>query len=607
MNYNKYNIFSVILSFFVITRILFSLELESSIFSTGMLFDIFIFSSISYLILKLPLPLLFSRLSALLIALIFLSVCIVDSIYFKYFEMLFSKNDIAGIEWLRQGHSEYDLQVSSFIFISSLLYLGASILIFKLDKKIPKSKYSYLFSVLFIIPLISIGITSNQKYDSNFEYYKSNKFLFDDKKECVKYLDRFGYSIYRITDIALETKEFEGKDNFDKIYYHFNNGKVKQKNPMSGKYKNYNLITILAESLDTRFVTPELTPNLYKLINRSMTFNNYFTPVFQQGATCNSEFMLVTGITSTPVSGWGNNMCNVYPDNIFPFSIANQLKENGYNTYYFHSYSSKFYNRNKIIPNYGFEVYKFPHNLRKVTSRKDSSIINFFDTYVDYSKPFYVDTLTYSMHGGYKADYPHHAEKVDKYFEGQEVEKEIKMYTRKIVEFDVFIGKLLQKLKDEKVIDNTLIAIFPDHHLYLMSRNIYLKHLKKLNLPAKGKEIHRQKLIIYDGSNEKIVSDKPGSTIDLCPTLLNMLGVKANYDYFFGQDIFEKKNNYILFPNKTITDGENWLYLNGKYKGDSNKIEDMKDALKSKVEDLEIQKEILKTDFFKTLIKPKEN
>lgn len=49
--------------------------------------------------------------------------------------------------------------------------------------------------------------------------------------------------------------------------------------------KDYNLITICAESFSPWFISQELTPTLYKLTHEGFVFTNYYQPGWGQSTT----------------------------------------------------------------------------------------------------------------------------------------------------------------------------------------------------------------------------------------------------------------------------------------------------------------------------------
>ena len=67
-----------------------------------------------------------------------------------------------------------------------------------------------------------------------------------------------------------------------------------KKNKYTGLYKNKNLILFMAESFNSIAVDENLTPTLYKLVNSSFTFNNFYSPVIL--STIGGEFQELTGL-----------------------------------------------------------------------------------------------------------------------------------------------------------------------------------------------------------------------------------------------------------------------------------------------------------------------
>ena len=51
---------------------------------------------------------------------------------------------------------------------------------------------------------------------------------------------------------------------------------VHEVNDMTNSYEGYNVITILGETLETRFINETLTPNLYMMRENGLSFDNFF-------------------------------------------------------------------------------------------------------------------------------------------------------------------------------------------------------------------------------------------------------------------------------------------------------------------------------------------
>jgi lipoteichoic acid synthase len=405
------------------------------------------------------------------------------------------------------------------------------------------------------------------------------------------------------------------------IYSYFNNrGFEKEVNNQSGIFKGYNYISIVAESTDFKFFDEYITPNIYSLLQNSIVYDNFYTVEFHEGATCNSEFSLLTGLFPLGVKNWSVNVCDVYNENTFEFSFPNQLNKEGYDTYYFHSGYELFYNRYKLIPNYGFKKDAFKDDLRRdfhynLNENFDSNSIEFFEKYINYDNLFYANYLSYSGHGGYDESLsPKHENYVNEYikirFPHKNIHPKIKVYYQKIYEFDLFIGELLDLLIEKNVINNTIISITRDHHPYMMYDACYSDHVVN-NLEYDEKYTNTYHLlqndfILFNPKLTHKVESKVFSSVDVTPTMLKMFGVKADYTYFVGKDITLSSNNYIYIPENKfldnpdlITDGTYYFASEFDNNVPKNKLKTFENEFEKKFLDNNFAKDILDTDFFR--------
>jgi len=388
-------------------------------------------------------------------------------------------------------------------------------------------------------------------------------------------LHDFSYVLDNIEKVEDEKVKKELKE----VYEVFNNNPFHYKNDYSGRYAGYNIINIIGETLEIRFAHPELTPNLWHIMNNSMYFENYYVSEFQEGATCNTEFMSHAGLFPVVTSIWSGNMCqneNTTND-IFKYALPAQLQANGYNAYYFHLGYRGFYNRGNFIPNFGFnkDNIKFMQDLGYYNHVTDEHNIEFFKKYVDFSKPFYVSNLTYSMHGGYDEDSlgvtNESANRVLKalnkdlaYFSDM---IQVFYYLQKLTYFDDYLGELLNLIKEKGVEDKTIINIYRDHSPYMMNNDHYTKYMKDYHpeLDYRKDSIKRfnHPLLIYNCGNPKQeIIPYAGSSIDLVPTFLNLLGfdeTNACYRHFMGQDILS--GNALAFLSQQSTSNTNNLVI----------------------------------------------
>jgi phosphoglycerol transferase MdoB-like AlkP superfamily enzyme len=112
-------------------------------------------------------------------------------------------------------------------------------------------------------------------------------------------------------------------------------------------------------------------------------------------------------------------------------------------------------------------------------------------------------------------------------------------------------------------------------------------------------EVMRQDLIIYatNMTTGEVIST-PGSTVDITPTILNLINSDSEFGYFIGQDLLSGNANYILFADLTISDGSNILYLDETYNGNASNLSILETALEERITALEIQKKLLTCDYF---------
>ena len=78
------------------------------------------------------------------------------------------------------------------------------------------------------------------------------------------------------------------------MHEYFSNETGTLQNEYTGLFKDKNLILFMAESFNEVAVSEELTPTIYKLVNSSFIFDNFYTPV--NNSTIGGEFQELTGL-----------------------------------------------------------------------------------------------------------------------------------------------------------------------------------------------------------------------------------------------------------------------------------------------------------------------
>ena len=114
------------------------------------------------------------------------------------------------------------------------------------------------------------------------------------------------------------------------------------------------------------------------------------------------------------------------------------------------------------------------------------------------------------------------------------------LYVSSVMDVDQNLGKLFNSLKENKILDQTLILITADHASYYAE-----SPRKKLNV--KDRTHYEDLDIPFIMTN---VGNKPNSnnlcgSIDITATFLSKLGIKLNSKYK-GESIFDKKNTCVI-------------------------------------------------------------
>ena len=528
---------------------------------------------------------------------------IVDSVYFDYFGVIFARSSVSGLKWLQEGNTlEYDISIPLVAYLITPILIGVAYLIITNKKRdVFHFRHFAVVMGLFVAQVGLFLVWDNQTFEERIDYYRSDAFLFETMHDRVLYSEKYGYYNYHLLDLTRLRKTVDHDAQLERVQDYFDEIPPHQSNDYTDRYNGYNVVMIVGETLETRFIDETLTPNLYQMRENGLSFDNYFTTVFQQGATCNSEYMGMSGLIAISSNDWSSNICDSYSENAIPYALPNQLRAIGYDTYYFHSGYEWFYNRKMMVPNYGFDTVKFQEDLiadgyPDFYDRFDTEMIHFFDEYVTYDNPFMITMLSYSGHGAYnQEEFEKHAAQLEAAYPNTELDPEIRNYMLKLVEFDMMLGLIMERLDDVGELDETLFVIYPDHYPYMMDFDTYSSHI---NVFDDIHEVMRQDLILYTTSMTGEVIHTPGSQIDITPTVLNMIYSDGDFSYFMGTDLLGTDTNYVIFADLTISDGTNVLYLNEEYVGDPTKYTTLETELAKRITMLEIQKDVLNSDFF---------
>jgi phosphoglycerol transferase MdoB-like AlkP superfamily enzyme len=307
-----------------------------------------------------------------------------------------------------------------------------------------------------------------------------------------------------------------------------------RRDELFGIARGKNVILVLLESfenfnLNTIINGQEISPHLNRLLKESIYFNNLFT-VIGPGSTSDAEFAVNTSLFPL-VSGI---IYSDYFKNDF-YSLPKILKKAGYHTYISHANIASFWNREQMYKSQGID---------RFFSEKDflpGEVIEmgladklFFRQSLDRIKnemrqPFYGLFITLSPHHPYKLP----ADLDPNIDWGESIKSDLLRDYLSVIRYeDEAIAEFLEGLRNLNLLENSLIVLFGDHHIYLTISSRELT--RQLGIPYHQIERAKVPLIIrLPGGKFARTVTYPCGQIDVLPTLLYLLGVE-NPEMFLG-------------------------------------------------------------------------
>jgi lipoteichoic acid synthase len=343
----------------------------------------------------------------------------------------------------------------------------------------------------------------------------------------------------------------------------FFSSKQKGGNKLYGIAKGKNLLVIQVEALQQFVINKrlpdgkEITPNLNKLLNDSLYFNNFY---YQTAGGNTSDAELLCNTSLYPVKE--GSVFIRYPSNSF-YSLPKYLKQQGYATYVSHANNPSFWNRSAVYKSFGFDRF-FSNNDFTLDEYIGWGLgdISFYRQSldkIDTSKPFYGMFISLSSHYPYKYEY---FENYD--FDVGDLEGTFLGYYLKAVNYaDKALGTLIEELKNRGLYDSTLLAIYGDHSAVPKEySNELIDFLKVDDDSFEWMKLQKVPLIIrYPGIDKGSIVSTTGGEIDLLPTIANLMGFEVQYA--IGKDLLNCPKGYAVLRNgSVITD--KYIYLSNK-------------------------------------------
>lgn len=579
-------------SFVILLEVGFSLENHLQ-FNTIHIFSV-ILMIMFLIIFSMLLPKKVSKVFDIVFMLIYTIYVFAQDFYYRLFTDFFSFKEFGNAtEGAESAEGTYEF---SFIHVYFVLIFIIFLTIYLVHNHTSHIKFSKkTFKSFYVVPLLMFFLVNiNAALPVNAaRLHMSDHYLYISIFSKERFVSKFGTLNLLVRDsAALLTPSLTTKRDLEYIEdYYENNIKIHSENDYTSIFKDKNLVFIVGESFDSIVVSEELTPNIYKLKNEGLDFQNHFTPVFPR-TTCDSEVIFTTSIIPSIQDG---PTCYIYNENTFSYSLPELFNNDDYATNAFHNNYKEFYTRHIIYEGFGYDSFygQYELELSETDIRYDSI---FMEETLDYSvlenEKFYSFMLTLSGHSPYEMTnltVEKHFDAVDEYY-GEDAPLSIKKYIASQLDVDEMVGILLADLEAKGILENTVIVLTNDHYPYALDQGDYelYKNIDENYLK------NRAPLFIWSSDIEHQVITKLTSSFDILPTIVNMFGLETKYDYYVGNDIFS--NDYepiVYFKDYSIYDGINHYALS------STSEESDLTLIQSASKYYELCRKLLKVDYFK--------
>lgn len=490
--------------------------------------------------------------------------------YLKYFG---EGAKIFTVAYLKPGL----IALGVIIFIAFLASLIIELIFFKTEKEVNKKKKFLKKGIVFLCSnivftgtfFLSNHLSTDYEVNVNHNYSAGMVSLARSTN-----FSKFGPLTYYMKEILPEAVS---SSNTMKPYF---STKVETENRFTGLLQGYNVIEIMIETGAYPMVNEYLTPNLYKMKHEGL----YFDSNYCKNKTNVSEIIGILGSYSTK----GFNFKRT--DYAFPFSLPNMLGEE-YTSFFAHNVptSRDIYQRHTFMKNFGFDNSYFFEDLMPKDEEEwnwdnytlDTATMGTYEKgdglvgkIMNLKTPFYGFFTSLSMHGSYGNTYTAlrlneagYRKRLDDAIsdglwknplDGGVAKpndiNSLEQWMMGCMCFDDALGQLIDALNQmgPEVLNRTIFVLYGDHDIYYSapSSNVPYSQLIFNTKDRLDYKNYRTEMIFYNptltSAYKEVYGDEDGEAVFeeftspsiIVPTLLDLLGIDYNANFYLSDSIF---------------------------------------------------------------------
>ena len=381
-----------------------------------------------------------------------------------------------------------------------------------------------------------------------------------DRNYIVKYLGIYNFSIYdTIQSLQTSTQRVLADSNdITEIENYTKNKYAEPDSELFGIGKGKNIIKIHLESFQSFLIDYELhgeevTPFINSLVREQDEDFTYFENFFhqtEQGKTADAELIVDNSLYGLPQGSAfvtkGTNTYQALP------AILGQQQD--YTSAVFHGDVKTFWNRDEIYKQFAvdhfFDDTYYDMSPEQVIGYglKDKP---FFEESMplleSLKQPFYAHMMTLTHHHPYLID-----EEDATIAPAETGDRSVDRYFQTARYLDESLEQFFNDLKDAGLYDDSIIMIYGDHYGISDNHNRAMSELIGEEItPLKNAQLQRVPFMIkIPGVDGQGTVQEYAGQIDVVPTLLHILGIKAQDYILFGTDMFsEDHKDTVAFRN----------------------------------------------------------
>ena len=323
------------------------------------------------------------------------------------------------------------------------------------------------------------------------------------------------------------------------MHQYFSTREPTMKNEYTGMFAGKNLLLLTGEAFWIGAVNETYTPTLWKLAHEGIVCDNFYNPLWWY-STIDGEYAACTGLIpsnqyNSSFKYSGKNKIDLY------FCMGNMMRASGYRTTAYHDHTWTYYGRNLSHPNMGYDYYGVGHGLEMENVWPESDLEMMEKTLpqaLAQEGPFLNYYMTVSGHMNYNFMGNAMAKKHQAELSGSGLSEPAAAYLACHIELDRALAYVLDELEKAGQLENTVICMSGDHYPYGLDNTGAIDELTRPGTESDLSEKYRSTLILWcGGMEEPVVVDKPCSSIDVLPTLLNLFGLEYDSRLIIGRDI----------------------------------------------------------------------